>query len=93
MTVDGNDMDFFYDANGAPYALKYMGTTYYYITNLQDDVVSIVDETGLTIALYEYDAWGNILKEWGSIGLLNPLFITPRQAFASMEAVKNVFTN
>lgn len=73
MTVDGNDMDFFYDANGTPYALKYMGSTYYYITNLQGDVVSIVDETGLTIALYEYDAWGNILKETGSLALRNPL--------------------
>lgn len=33
----------------------------------------MVDETGLTIALYEYDAWGNILKETGSLALRNPL--------------------
>ena len=30
MTWGTNTIDFFYDANGTPYAMKYNGTVYYY---------------------------------------------------------------
>ena len=42
-SFDSNTLDFFYDSNGNAYALKYNGILYYYITNLQGDVMSIVD--------------------------------------------------
>ena len=32
---------------------------YYYITNLQGDVMQIVDANGATIATYEYDPYGD----------------------------------
>ena len=55
-------MDFIYDNNGAPYAFYYDGTLYYYITNLQGDVIRIIDTAGATICTYTYDAWGRLLN-------------------------------
>ena len=37
MSWGANILDFFYDESGRPYAMKYNGTVYYYITNLQGD--------------------------------------------------------
>ena len=72
-TYDSNVLDFSYDANGYPYALKYNGTTYYYITNLQGDVMYIVDEDGENVASYEYDPFGNIISAIGPMAEINPL--------------------
>ena len=72
-SYSGNFLDFSYDANGYPYALKYNGTTYYYITNLQGDVMYLVDGTGATVASYEYDPYGNILSATGEMAEINPL--------------------
>ena len=59
-------LDFLYNQNGSPYALKYTaGTaaavTYYYVLNLQGDVICLVDSTGATVANYDYDPWGKVL--------------------------------
>ena len=40
-------MDFIYDNNGKPYAFYYDGTLYYYITNLQGDVIAALDSCAL----------------------------------------------
>ena len=47
----------YYDAEGVPMCLDYNGTIYFYITNLQGDVVALSDQYGEAIR-YEYDAWG-----------------------------------
>ena len=75
MTVGENILRFTYDANGAPLTLIYNGTTYFYVTNLQGDVISIRDSEGTIEAIYTYDAWGNILSVSGSstLAALNPL--------------------
>lgn len=70
---NGNTLDFFYDASGYPYALKYNSTTYYYITNLQGDVMYLVDAEGNTVASYEYDPYGNIISATGTMSDINPL--------------------
>lgn len=36
--------------------------TLYYVTNLQGDVIALVDETGELILEYGYDAWGRIVR-------------------------------
>ena len=60
----GSDVfDFFYDHNGDPYSVKYNGTLYYYILNLQGDVVRIVSANGTSMGTYRYDVWGNILYQ------------------------------
>ena len=69
-------MDFFYDASGNAYALKYNGILYYYITNLQGDVMSIVDAQGAVVASYNYDPYGNLISDElaeNTVGHLNPL--------------------
>ena len=81
-TVNDYDVivrDFIYDESGRPFALNYSTddgasfTTYYYILNLQGDVVKLVTASGNTVAAYEYDAWGNILSQSGSMADKNPL--------------------
>ena len=66
-------LDFFYDASGIPFALKYNGELFYYITNLQGDVMSIVDAQGAVVASYEYDPYGAVISATGSLAEINPL--------------------
>ena len=68
-----NTLDFFYDATGNAYALKYNGTVYYYITNLQGDVMQIVNADGAAVATYSYDPYGNVLTATGDLAEVNPL--------------------
>jgi RHS repeat-associated protein len=56
-------MEFLYDQNGAPFAMIYNGVPYYYVLNLQGDVVRLVNGEGVSFGIYRYDAWGNILYE------------------------------
>ena len=77
MTVGSNLLQFSYDAAGTPMAVLFNGTTYYYATNLQGDVIAILDATGAAVVEYTYDAWGNLLATTGSmaatLGTVNPL--------------------
>ena len=73
-------LDFFYDENGHPFAMrKYTDetlssyNTYYYILNAQGDVVKLIAPSGNVYAEYSYDAWGNILDSSGSLRNTNPL--------------------
>ncbi len=70
LTWGANTIDFFYDANGTPYALKYNG---YYVTNLQGDVMRIVDASGTAVATYEYDPYGKVTTATGILAQTNPL--------------------
>ena len=59
-------MDFIYDNVGRPFAVKFSKnggssfTTFYYVLNLQGDVVAITKADGTVVAKYTYDAWGNL---------------------------------
>ena len=71
-------LDFFYDDSGRPFALNYSvdGSdfeTYYYILNLQGDVVQIIDKTGVLQAEYVYSPWGEIISAEGDLAEINPL--------------------
>jgi len=48
------------------------GITYYYHLNAHGDVTSFTDTNGNVVAEYEYDAWGNILSQSGSMASMNP---------------------
>lgn len=52
-------------------AFKYNGTMYYYIRNLQDDIVAIVDYNYNIVAEYRYNSWGEIIEMLDSNG--NPI--------------------
>ena len=68
-----NYMDFLYDESGSAYSFIYNGTQYYYVKNLQGDVMRIVDATGSVVANYSYDAWGKVTNSGTIIGLYNPI--------------------
>ena len=76
MTVGTDTLYFAYDGS-SPMAVTYNGTNYYYATNLQGDVVAILNSSGTAVVQYTYDAWGNILTTTGSmastLGAVNPL--------------------
>ena len=73
----GNDwMHFFYDAQGRPAKVRYNGTIYSYIHNLQGDIAGLLDGSGNVVVEYKYDAWGFLLSRTGSmaadLGKQNP---------------------
>lgn len=77
MTVGENTLHFTYDVTGTPLSVKHNGTTYYYKTNLQGDVIGIVDSCGTAVVTYAYNAWGVLLNVSGTmkdtLGAVNPL--------------------
>lgn len=66
-----NVLDIIYDNSGLPYALKYNGGYYIYVLNQQGNVIRIVNGTGVTVAEYRYDAWGNVIYSNGSMVALS----------------------
>ena len=79
---------FSYDGTGRPYGFTYSirgssgSTQYYYITNLQGDVIGIMNSSRQVIAKYRYDAWGKLISMTdasgaalgeNTIGARNPL--------------------
>ena len=77
MTVGSNRLYFTYAASGAPATVMWNNVLYYYVTNPQGDVLGIVNSSGVRVATYYYDAWGNVCFVGGSmastLGTLNPL--------------------
>ena len=75
----GKELEFFYDESGSPYAFSYKSSAtatpvmYYYVTNLQGDVVNILNASGSTVASYSYNAWGKVLTATGTMAAVNPL--------------------
>ena len=76
MTQGSHDLHFFYDAQGKPGMVTYNDVDYFYVYNLQGDVVALIDANGTQVVEYGYDAWGNPISKTGSlaatIGTLNP---------------------
>ena len=77
--VNGNDVtyiEYFYDTLGA-HSFSLNGTMYFYIKNLQGDVMHIATADNTIVASYTYDAWGNIESVTGTladtVGAINPI--------------------
>ena len=73
MTVGDDVLDFSYDVNGTPLTMTYNGTAYYYITNLQGDVMRIVDGSQNTVTSYDYAPFGKVISATGTLANINPL--------------------
>ena len=72
-TGGGKTIDFVYDENNQPLAMKYNNTLYYYVLNAQGDVVRIVNSSRSVVASYTYDPWGKIISSSGTLADVNPL--------------------
>ena len=64
--VYGTVLYFNYDSDGNATSFSHNGTKYYYVKNLQGDVVKIIDRLGNVVVTYTYDAWGKILNQTDS---------------------------
>ena len=62
----GEVIGFTRTANGAD-------TEYFYVKNLQGDILKVITATGTEAATYTYDAWGRVLTSTGDIADVNPL--------------------
>ena len=84
-TSDGKgDMTFLHDDTGAYIGLIYEGAEYYYMKNVQGDIIGIVDAEGVVQAIYTYDAYGRVFTietrshflrydgDW-TVGGMNPI--------------------
>lgn len=78
----GTDLIYYlYDSTGL-IGFRFNGSTYYYLKNIQKDIVGILDSDFNKIVSYEYNAWGKILSikdgfgnpiiDPSNIGLINP---------------------
>ncbi len=80
---DGNKLEFFYGPDGTPSCMAYRpsGVSYYYVfyyvKNLQGDVVKIINKSGTVYAEYSYDPFGKVtgITEHSSVGIgaINPI--------------------
>lgn len=70
---NGITLYFTYDVDGTLLSMNYNGNEYFYITNMQGDIIELVDINGNSVVKYNYDAWGNIIyKSGGSLADINP---------------------
>ena len=94
-TGQGFDAWFDYDESGSPVGMNVTTTTgsssnptvtttqYYFVKNLQGDIVAIADSTGTIKCRYTYDSWGKVLSVVGPNGTpsltdhTNPANINP----------------
>ena len=63
----GKSLLFSYDANGQAISVNYNGTEYYYLRNGQNDIVGLMDESGVRVVEYIYDAWGKLISTTGTL--------------------------
>ena len=81
MEYNNTPVYFTHAPDGTPMGMLTGGNAYFYITNLQGDVVGIVDATGNLVVSYTYDAWGNPVSTTlasnstyaSTVAALNPL--------------------
>lgn len=74
-TWDGNTLTPLYDNEESVCGIIYNGFAYYFMKNLQGDIIAITDTKGKVVASYTYDAWGvcTIISDTtGNIARINP---------------------
>ena len=76
-----DELHFFYDAQGKPAMVEFNGSYYAYVHTLQGDIAAIVDNTGIKVVEYGYDAWGKPTKVWS---LTHPSDSTLTSAYAKL---------
>ena len=72
-----NIIRYLFDENGARFGFEYNGVKYFYVFNVQGDVIGITNTSNQLVVQYAYNAWGKLLSVTGSaattIGVANPI--------------------
>ena len=55
-----------------PFSMMYDGETYYYVTDGNKNVMSLIDAAGTKVAEYVYDPFGRLLSSTGELAEINP---------------------
>ena len=66
----GNALIPLYDNADSVCGIMYNGQHYFFLKNLQGDVIAITDSNGDTVARYSYDAWGKCTVEFDGTGYI-----------------------
>ena len=53
-----NTLTTLFDNEDSVCGVIYNGTPYYFLKNLQGDIIALINQSGETVAEYSYDAWG-----------------------------------
>lgn len=72
-----NRLDYIYDENGMLFGVVYNGTDkYFYVRDVLQNILGIVDSSGNLVVQYTYNAWGQVLDiidtSLNAIGSCNP---------------------
>lgn len=69
-------LDFLYDENNMLYGFLYNNVKYFYVRDVLQNILGIIDETGTLVVKYDCDAWGNNQTITGTLattmGEVNP---------------------
>ncbi len=57
-TWNDNTLETLFDNEDSVCGIVYNGIPYYFLKNLQGDIIAITDQNGEVVARYTYDAWG-----------------------------------
>ena len=75
--TDAYALYFHYDSSGEVIGFTRTAngtdTEYFYVKNLQGDILKVITATGTEAATYTYDAWGKLLTSSGDLADINPL--------------------
>ncbi|MGH4120260.1 RHS repeat-associated core domain-containing protein [Clostridium sp.] len=65
-----------YGSSGSLVSMNLNGVEYYYIRNVQGDIIGLYDKTGTQVVSYIYDTWGKLTSTTGTfastVGVKNP---------------------
>ena len=60
-------ISYFYDENNQLYGYKKNNTIYFYIRDVLNSIIGIIDNTGTIVSKFDYVAFGNIINQTGSV--------------------------
>ena len=74
---ENNVLETIFDNEDTVCGIIYNNVPYYFVKNLQDDIIAITNATGDVVVRYSYDAWGKCTIEQdyslnGSVATVNP---------------------
>ena len=84
-TWDSNTLIPLYDNEDSVCGILYNTVPYYFIKNLQGDIIAIVNQDAQTVARYSYDAWGACISASGTSEIANINPFRYRGCYFDME--------